>query len=405
MSVMLISCSDDKPFSVAGPNDEPHILAPTFPDRNNGELPTVATINRDANFKMELTVTPADYIDVEWYLDGKKVASGKKIDMPLLAGVYHMKVVATTTQGKFTSREGMVHVNSLAEDPWATTVDFERIIAPGTQAFLYGTNFNLVKSMKIGESAVSTMTIVPDNNGAYISYLVPTGVADGKQRIVLTGTDGVEYGGEMVTVSSSALITSGADRAIANSACVMTGINLDKVASLDFGGTAITQFSVKTATKLQFTCPSLTDGEYALTGKMTDGKEVAFFKDKAVVKNTKVIVSSEQTLWSGHHYASWDLPDGNPNKTFNLIGQSVFASLKPGAVMSIHYSIEPTATYHQIRTTSGWWTDLPGTGTVDVSANGVLNVILTQAVLDMIKEQAGFLCVGHGYFVDLVTVK
>ena len=73
--------------------------------------------------------------------------------------------------------------------------------------------------------------------------------------------------------------------------------------------------------------------------------------------------------------------------------------------MSVHYSIEPSATYHQIRTTSGWWNDLPGTGVVDVSTAGVLNVTLTQAVLDMIKDQSGFLCVGHGYFVDLITVK
>ncbi len=404
MSVMLISCNDEKPFSVAGPDDEPHILAPTFPDRINGELPTVITINRDANFSMELTVTPADFVEVDWYLDGNKVASGKKIDMPLLAGVYDMKVIVTTTLGKTTSREGIVRINPLDADPWATEVNFERFIAPGTQAVLYGKNLDLVKGLKVGNIAITSMTVVPDN-GAYISYTVPADVTEGKQRVVLIGSDGVEYGGDMVTVSLSALVTTGADRATANSTCVMTGINLDKVASLDFGGTSISDFSVKTATRIEFTCPSLKDGEYALTGKMTDGKEVTFFKDKEIINNTKIIISSELTLWSGHHYVSWDLPDGNPNKTFNLIGQNVFASIKPGAVMSIHYSIEPTAAYHQIRTTSGWWTDLPGTGTVDVTADGVLKVTITQAVIDMIKDQSGFLCVGHGYFVDLVTVK
>ena len=65
VSLMLASCSNDEPFSTAGPDDEPHILAPTFPDRNNGQLPVVANINRDANFAMELTVTPADYVDVD----------------------------------------------------------------------------------------------------------------------------------------------------------------------------------------------------------------------------------------------------------------------------------------------------------------------------------------------------
>ena len=405
MSVMLSSCNDEQPFSVAGQDDEPHILAPTFPDRVNGELPTVATINRDANFTMELTVTPSDFVEVDWYLDGNKVASGKKIDMPLLAGVYDMKVVVTTTAGKTTSREGIVRVNPLDADPSTTKVSFEGFVAPGAQAVLYGKNLDLVKGLKIGNIAVATMTVVPDNGGAYISYTVPAEVPEGKQRVVLIGTDNVEYGGDVVTVSSAALVTTGADRATANATCVMTGINLDKVASLDFGGTAVTNFAVKTAGRLEFTCPSLNDGEYTLTGKMTDGKDVTFFANKVVGSSTKIVISSEQTLWSGHHYVSWDFPDGNPNKTFNLIGQSVFASIKPGAVMSVHYSIEPSATYHQIRTTSGWWTDLPGTGVVDVSTAGVLNVTLTQAVLDMIKDQSGFLCVGHGYFVDLITVK
>ncbi len=405
LSVMLISCNDEKPFSVAGLDDEPHILAPTFPDRVNGELPTVTTINRDANFSMALTVTPADFVEVDWYLDGNKVASGKKIDMPLLAGVYDMKVVVTTTAGKTTSREGIVRVNPLDADPLTTKVSFERFIAPGTQAVLYGKNLDQVKGLKVGNIAVINMTVVADNGGAYISYTVPAEVPEGKQRVVLIGTDDVQYGGDVVTVSSAALVTSGADRATANATCVMTGINLDKVASLDFGGTAVSNFAVKTVGRLEFTCPSLNDGEYTLTGKMTDGKEVTFFANKVIVNNTKIVISSVQTLWSGHHYVSWDLPDGNPNKTFNLIGSSVFTSIKPGAVMSIHYSIEPTATYHQIRTTSGWWNDLPGTGVVDVSAAGALNVTLTQAVLDAIKDQSGFLCVGHGYFVDLVTVK
>lgn len=405
MSFVLISCNDDKPFSVAGPNDNPAILAPTFPDRVNGELPTVATINRDANFSMKLVVTPADFVDVEWFLDGVKVASGKEIDMPLLAGVYEMKVVVTTTLGKSTSRQGMIRVNPLDNDPKVVKQNFEHIIAPGNQAILHGLNLSQIKGLKIGKSVISNLTYTSDDNGEHITYNVPADATEGNQRLVIVGNDDVEYGGNMVIVSSSALITAGADRATANAACTFTGINLDKIASIDFGGTTITNFNTKSFNKLQFTCPSLSDGEYNFTGKMTDGKEVTFYVADKIVKSTKVIVSSEQTLWSGHHYVSWELPDGNPNKTFNLIEQSKFASLKAGAVMSIHYSIEPSATYHQIRTTSARWTDLPGTGAIDVPSNGILQVTLTQAVLDMIRDQDGFLCVGHGYFVDLVTIK
>ncbi|MGL4519733.1 MAG: hypothetical protein ACRCUJ_08680 [Phocaeicola sp.] len=405
MSIMLASCSNDNPFSVAGPDDEPHILAPTFPDRNNGELPTVATIDRDGNFSMELVVTPADHVEVVWYLDGKECATGKKIDVSLLAGVYEMKVVVTTTQGKSTSREGIVRVNPLQEDPWGAELGFERIIAPGNWALLYGGNLTTVESMRIGEELVTEMEVVTEGDQTYLSYLVPVGISEGQQRVVLIDAEGVEYGADKVTISSSALITSGADRITANTAWSMTGINLDKVVSLKIGDLLLETFSDKTATSIQLMAPSLEDGSYMLTGLMQDGKQVTFFANKTIYTEAEVVVSSSQVLWSGHHYVSWDLPDDSPNKTFNLIKKEEFAAITAGAVMSIHYSIEWAAEYHQIRTTSGHWADLPGTAAQDVSADGVIEIVLTQQILDMIQSQEGFLCVGHGYFVDLITLK
>ena len=83
------------------------------PDRNNGNLPVVANISRESNFSMELTVTPADYVDVVWYIDNREAAAGCAIDQPLLAGTYEMKVVVTTPKGKSTSREGIISVNPL----------------------------------------------------------------------------------------------------------------------------------------------------------------------------------------------------------------------------------------------------------------------------------------------------
>lgn len=67
--------------------------------------------------------------------------------------------------------------------------------------------------------------------------------------------------------------------------------------------------------------------------------------------------------------------------------------------------IEPSAEYHQLRTTSGWWNDFPGTGTIEFSTDGIAEITLTKEALDMIQEQAGFLCVGHGYYVDLVILR
>lgn len=405
VSLMLASCSNDEPFSTAGPDDEPHILAPTFPDRNNGQLPVVANINRDANFAMELTVTPADYVDVAWYIDGEQAATGKAIDMPLLAGTYEMKVVVTTTQGKSTSREGLINVNPLDGDPWSSSVSFERIVAPGQRAVLYGSNLASVKSIVIGNSEQIPVTYSAEDGNEMLSYTMPANAVAGTFRLELIDAEGVNYGADKVTVSASALITSGADRITAGATTTITGINLDKVASITIGDIEITEIIEKTPTSLSFTAPSLEDGEYTMSGVMTDGNEVQFYKNGQVESSASVVISSQQTLWSGHHYVSWDMPDDSPNKTFNLIGMDVFADIKPGAVMSIHYSIEPTAEYHQLRTTTVWWNDLPGTGTIEFSTDGVAEITLTKEALDMIQEQAGFICVGHGYYVDLVTLR
>lgn len=405
VSLMLASCSNDEPFSTAGPDDEPHILAPTFPDRNNGQLPVVANINRDANFAMELTVTPADYVDVAWYIDGEQAATGKAIDMPLLAGTYEMKVVVTTTQGKSTSREGLINVNPLDGDPWSSSVSFERIVAPGQRAVLYGSNLASVKSIVIGNSEQIPVTYSAEDGNEMLSYTMPANAVAGTFRLELIDAEGVNYGADKVTVSASALITSGADRITAGATTTITGINLDKVASITIGDIEISEIIEKTPTSLSFTAPSLEDGEYTMSGVMTDGNEVQFYKNGQVESSASVVISSQQTLWSGHHYVSWDMPDDSPNKTFNLIGMDVFAGIKPGAVMSIHYSIEPTAEYHQLRTTTVWWNDLPGTGTIEFSTDGVAEITLTKEALDMIQEQAGFICVGHGYYVDLVTLR
>lgn len=405
VSVMLASCSSDEPFSVAGPDDEPHILAPTFPDRNNGQLPVVSNISRDANFAMELTVTPADYVDVAWYIDGEQAATGRSIDMPLPAGTYEMKVVVTTTQGKSTSREGIISVNPLDSDPWASEVSFERIVAPGQMAALYGRNLSSVKSITIGDFAHIPVVYSTEDGNDVLSYTVPENAGSGTFRLELIDADGMSYGANKVTVSSSALITSGADRITSGATTTFTGINLDRVASIEIGGSKISEFTEKTPTAISFSAPALEDGEYPMSGVMNDGAEVQFYKNSLIETVTTVVMSSQQTLWSGHHYVSWDLPDDSPNKTFNLIGMDVFAGITPGAVMSIRYSIEPTAEYHQLRTTTVWWNDLPGTGTVEFSSDGVVEITLTKEALDMIQEQAGFLCVGHGYYVDLVTLR
>lgn len=405
MSFVLIACTEETPFSTATENDDPRILDPLFPDRVNGELPVVSNISRDANFSMTLTVTPADYTTVTWFIDGEEIQTGKEIDLALKAGTYHLKVTATTSIGKSTYREGLIQVNPLADDPWATEIDFERIITTGAKAQLYGNNLDKVNSIVIGGKTATDIAYTENGENSYIEYTVPEGLADGTYRIILVDNGGNEYGGNKVTVTSDALITAGSERTTANSEWIMTGINLNQIESFTFSGQTVSSFIRQSETEIAFTCPSLEDGEYTLTGKTTSGKEVMFYTTTGNITEQTVVVSSERVLWEGHHYVSWDLPDDNPNKTFNLIGKDVFASIKAGAVLSIYYSVNSADEYHQLRTTTGWWNDLPGTAVIEFQEDGVKQVQLTQEVLDKIQTEDGFLCIGHGYYVDRISVQ
>lgn len=406
MSFAFIACSDDDPFSTATADDDPRILSPIFPDRDKeGNLPMVANISRDANFSMTLTVTPADHTAVSWLIDGVEVETGTAIDLNLKAGTYGLKVIISTEAGKSSYREGLIKVNPLSDDPWTVKKDFERIIAPNSQARLYGDNLDKVASIVVGGKTVTDLMYVESEDGNYIEYLVPADLAEGEHRVTLVDADSNEFGGDIVTVTQAVLITSGAARTNANREWAMTGVNLDLIASLTMDGETITEFVRQSAAEIVIICPALTDGEYSLTGKTKSGEDVQFYSAEGATAEQMVVVSSETVLWQGHHYVSWELDDGNPNKTFNLISKDEFATMKAGAVLKIHYSVASEAEYHKMGTASGHWKDLPGTAQFEFSEDGVKEVELTQAVLDMIQAEDGFLCVGHGYYVDMVTVQ
>lgn len=405
MSFAFTACSDEDPFSTATADDEPRILNPVFPDGENGKLPVVANISRDANLTMDLTVTPADYTTVVWLIDGQEIQTGTALDINLKAGTYGFKVTASTEAGKSTYREGIVQVNPLSDDPWATEIGVERIIVPGMMARLYGNNLDKVKSIIIAGKTITEVVYIESEDGNYIEYAVPADLTEGEHRAIFVDAGSNEYGANTVKVSRAALVTGGAARTNANREWVMTGINLDRIASLTFAGKTFTEFIRQTVTEIAITCPALNDGEFKLSGKTKSGEDVQFYSSKGIVTEQTVIVSSETVLWQGHHYVSWDLPDDSPNKTFNLIGKDVFASITAGAILKIHYSVESGDEYHQLRTTTAWWADLPGTSVLEFSENGMKEVQLTQEVLDKIQAEDGFLCVGHGYYVDMVTLQ
>lgn len=105
----LSSCSsDDEPYFTVSEDDNPRILNTDLAD---------SKIHRKTNYKMEIKVTPAHYTTVTWLLDGTKIAEGNTIDQPLPLGDHELKIVATTTKNKTTSRTLKVTVTPAADDP------------------------------------------------------------------------------------------------------------------------------------------------------------------------------------------------------------------------------------------------------------------------------------------------
>lgn len=109
-------------------------------------------------------------------------------------------------------------------------------------ATLYGTNLNNIKAVAIGGQQVTDIELETTDNGQTLQYLVPENLKDSTYRISLIDNDGNSYGGNQVTVTSKALVTTGANRANANATWTLTGINLDKVASVTIGDKTITSF-------------------------------------------------------------------------------------------------------------------------------------------------------------------
>ena len=198
---MFCSCSEDNEgFITATEDDFPQILLPWFGDWENGEPAVYKTISRDAELVDSAVVTPALYTTVEWLIDDEKVCEGTKIQLsPLLAGEYILKIVATTTKGKQTSRTGKLVVLALDGDPIPSDATSDRKVVPGMTAKLHGTNMDKVVKITIGDKEAAA-TFVPNNGYDYIEYTVPSDLALGTYRITLTDSDGNVYGGDKIEV-------------------------------------------------------------------------------------------------------------------------------------------------------------------------------------------------------------
>lgn len=180
----LSSCSsDDEPYFTASEDDNPRILNTDLAD---------SQIDRKTNYKLEIKVTPAHYTTVTWLLDGKQIAEGNTIDQALPVGEHELKIVATTTKGKSTSRTLKVTVTPAADDPALGTNASELWVAPGETTTIRNCK-NLVdhvqKVLIDGKEAAFKVL----DKGTALKVTAPSDLANGDYDITLVDGSGVQF--------------------------------------------------------------------------------------------------------------------------------------------------------------------------------------------------------------------
>ena len=190
----LSSCSsDDDPYFTVSENDNPRILNTDLAD---------SKIDRKTNYKLEIKVTPVHYTTVTWLLDGTQIAEGTTINQTLPVGKHELKIVATTTKGKTTSRTLNVTVTPAADDPALGTNAIELRVAPGETTTIHECkNLGLVQKVLIADKEVAFKVL---DEGTTLKVTAPSDLANGDYDITLVDGNGVQFAGGTIKVTTEA---------------------------------------------------------------------------------------------------------------------------------------------------------------------------------------------------------
>lgn len=188
----LSSCSsDDEPYFTVSEDDDPRILNTDLAD---------SKIDRKTNYKLEIKVTPVHYTTVTWLLDGTQIYEGTTIDQTLPVGNHELKIVATTTKGKSTSRTLNVTVTPAADDPAVGTNASELWVAPGAETTIHKCkNLGTVTKVMVGGKEVAFEVL---EEGTALKLTAPTGLENGDYDISLVDGEGVQFPGGTIKVTT-----------------------------------------------------------------------------------------------------------------------------------------------------------------------------------------------------------
>ena len=415
------ACSADDPYFTVTEDDDPRILNTDLSDK---------TLDRKSNLKIEIRVTPMQYTTVTWLLNGVQIFEGATLDQTLPVGNHVLKIVATTTKGKSTSRTINVTVLPADGDPVLAADAKSRWLTVGATKTVACENVTSVSRVIVGDKEATNVSYAD----GHITFTVPT-MDEGEYMLFIEDASGTRYGCGMFTVSNDAYVDPGIKETVLwegatdiNWGDSNVTITAEEMATVPVGATMRVYYDVIEADyhALRITTPWWGDNaedqvvaQFDLTAETPNPFEFTYTEaNKAIVderggmlvvgfgyKLTKVIAVEnagpvENTLWEGATDINW----GDSNVT---ITAEEMATVPVGATMRVYYDVIE-ADYHALRITTPWWGDNAEDQVVaqfDLTAETPNPYVFTytEANKAIVDERGGMLVVGFGYKLTRIT--
>ena len=420
----LSACSsNDDPYFTVTENDDPRILNTDLSDK---------TLDRKTKLNIEIKVTPIQYTTVTWLLNDVLIAEGTVIDQTLPVGDHVLKIVATTTKGKTTSRTIHVKVTPAEGDPELASDPKSRWLTIGTTKTIDCINTTSVTRVIIGETEASNVSFANDK----LTFTVPD-MPEGEYMVTIVNANGESFGCGLFTVSNDTYPDPGVKETVLweggvdiNWGDANVKITPEEMANVPVGATIRLEYEMIDAEyhAMRITTPWWGDtsaddlvNQFDITADTPNPFEFTYTEAcKALVderdgmlivgfgyKVTKVVAvegvaPAETSLWEGGVDINWG--DANVKIT-----PEEMANVPVGATVCLYFDIID-AEYHAMRITTPWWGDTPADDLVnqfDVTADtpNPFEFTYTEACKTLVDERDGMLIVGFGYKLKQVTFK
>ena len=412
--VSFTACENNTPFDTQTENDDPIILKP-YNESGTGSF-TYDLATPDTPLYDSVTVTPSRYTTVNWYLDGVMVFTGVKIDMTFPVGKYDLIIEAVTTVGKRTERYGSVTVHPYASDPYVATPAGGFHLVPGIEMSLEGANMDKVATIELTKDIYAkevVSKVAPSSaTASQIKFTLPA-TADGTYYFRLVDKEGKVYGLDKAAIHNGAVILDGYQEFVPGDKWVLTGVSLDKAASVTVDETVIKELEV-TSTSITLTAPEAEPGEHKLSVANQDGSAVLFVTSAGTVSEVTTIVPSETTIWSSPQYLQWDAERVK-------VVKDIMANVPVESTIFIYYEKLPEnhegyydggeyKQYYALRITTPWWGDNPDVDDIvpqmDMgSATSPYSFMYDARRKALVDERGAMSLVGWGLNITKITFK